>query len=150
MKPPPNARLLVERVRWFIKWHGDRFDALDKPHEPISDPVGWTRGGQVWISADSWRDTIFDDDEDSAVNAARTLRDLGLLRTQDSRNCQAVVCVRDRKSARAYVVKPEIREWRLTAPAYSAYDAAEGEVDRPPITTSAIGIALTSSRVSSI
>jgi hypothetical protein len=47
--------------------------------------------------------------EDVAVNAARTLRDLDLLRVQDSRNCQAVVCIRNRKPARAYVVKPEIR-----------------------------------------
>jgi hypothetical protein len=44
-----------------------------------------------------------------------------------------VVCIRDRKSARAYVVKPEIRDWRLTAPAYSAYDASELEPDRPPM-----------------
>jgi hypothetical protein len=119
-----DSHLFVERVRCFIKWHGDRFDALDKPHEPISDPVGWTRGGEVWISADSWRDLIFDGDEVAALNASRTLRDLGLLRTQDSRNCQAVVCVRDRKSARAYVVKPEIRE-RITARAYGAYGAAQ-------------------------
>jgi hypothetical protein len=125
--------LFVDRVRCFIKWHENRFDALDKQHEPISDPVGWTRGGEVWISADSWRDLIFDGDEVAALNASRTLRDLGLLRTQDGRNCQAVVCVRDRKSARAYVVKPEILESRLTAPAYSAYGAAELEPDRPSI-----------------
>jgi hypothetical protein len=128
-----DTHLFVDRVRCFIKWHASRFDALDAPHEHISDPVGWTRGGEVWISADSWRDLIFEGDEVAALNASRTLRDLGLLRTQDSRNCQAVVCVRDRKSARAYVVKPEILEWRLMAPAYSAYGAAELEPDRPPI-----------------
>jgi hypothetical protein len=125
MNPPPETRLFVERVRCFIKWRGDRFDALDEPHEQIADPVGWKRGAEHWIRPDTWRDTIFDGVEDAAQDAARTLRDLGLLRTQDSRNCQAVVCVRDRKSARAYVVKPEIREWRLTAPAYGAYDAAQ-------------------------
>jgi hypothetical protein len=133
MRPSTDTRLTVERVRCFIKWHEGRFDALDKPHEPIANPVGWTRDEEHWISPDTWRDTIFDDDEDEAVNAARMLRDLGLLRTQDSRNCQAVVCVRDRKSARAYVVKPEIREWRLTAPAYGAYGTTELEPDRPPI-----------------
>jgi hypothetical protein len=120
-----DTHLFVERVRCFIKWHEGHFDALDKPHEPIANPAGWTRGIEFWIKPDIWRDTIFDGDEDAAQEAARTLRDLGLLRTQDSRNCQAVVCVRDRKSARAYVVMPEIREWRLTAPAYSAYDTAQ-------------------------
>jgi hypothetical protein len=125
LKPHPDTSQFVERVRCFINWHEDRFDALDKPHKTISDPVGWTRGGEHWIRPDIWRDTIFDGDEDEGVNAARVLRDLGLLRTQDSRNCQAVVCVRDRKSARAYVVKPGIQEWRHTAPAYGAYDAAQ-------------------------
>jgi hypothetical protein len=117
-----DTHLFVERVRCFIKWRGDRFDALDEPHEPIADPVGWKRAGEFWIKPDTWRDTIFDGDEDAAQDAARTLRELGLLRVQDSRNCQAVVCVRDRKSARAYVVKPEIR---LTTPAYGAYDTAQ-------------------------
>jgi hypothetical protein len=126
-----DARTAVALVRAFIKWHAQRFDTLDKPHEPIADPVGWTRGNEFWISPDAWRDTIFDGDEDAAVNAARILRDLDLLRVQDTRNCQAVVCVRDRKSARAYVVKPEIREWKLATPAYSAYDATELEPDSP-------------------
>jgi hypothetical protein len=116
---------MARRVKLFIKWHDDRFDALDGPNEPITDPVGWKRGGEHWIRPDTWRDTIFDNDEDAAQDAARALRDLGLLRTQDSRNCQAVVCVRDRKSARAYVVKSEIHEWKLTTPAYGAYDAAQ-------------------------
>jgi hypothetical protein len=116
---------IVRTVRNFIRWHAERFNALDSSLEPMADPVGWKRGDEFWIKPDTWRNVIFDGDEVEAVEAARTLRDLGLLRTQDSRNCQAVVCVRDRKSARAYVVKPEIREWRLTAPAYGAYDAAQ-------------------------
>lgn len=82
MKPPPDARLLVERVKLFINWHEDRFDALDGPHEPITVPVVWKRGGEHWIRPDIWRDTIFDGDEDAAQDAARTLRDLSLLRTQ--------------------------------------------------------------------
>jgi hypothetical protein len=133
MKLSPAAERAIDRVKCFIKWHAGRFDALDEPHEPIADPVGWKRAGEFWIKPETWRDTIFDGDEDAAQDAARTLRDLGLLRVQDSRNCQAVVCVRDRKSARAYVVKPDIREWRLTAPAYGAYDAAQIGPDRPPI-----------------
>jgi hypothetical protein len=52
------------------------------------------------------RDTIFDGDEGAADDAARTLRELGLLRTQqDSGALQAVVMVRDHKiSVHAYVV----------------------------------------------
>jgi hypothetical protein len=123
MKPSSDAHLIVERMRCFLKWHGERFDILDAPHEPLANPVGWKRGDECWIRPDTWRDTIFDGDEDAAVDAARTLRDLDLLRVQDSRNCQAVVCVRNRKPARAYVVKPEIREW-LT-PAYGDYAAAQ-------------------------
>jgi hypothetical protein len=105
--------------------NGTSFDVLDAPHNLISDPVGWSRGGEHWIRPDTWRDTIFDGDEDAAQDAARLLRDLGLLRVQDGRNCQAVVCVRERKSARAYVLKPEIRDWRPQTPAYGAYDAAQ-------------------------
>src|SRR5215472_5015540 len=120
-----NPETAIDRVRSFIKWHEDRFDVLDAPHNLISDPVGWSRGGEHWIRPDTWRDTIFDGDEDAAQGAARLLRDLGLLRVQDGRNCQAVVCVRDRKSARAYVLKPEIRDWRPQTPAYGAYDAAQ-------------------------
>ena len=108
-----SPEIAIDRVRSFIKWHEDRFDVLDAPHNLISNPVGWSRGGEHWIRPDTWRDTIFDGDEDAAQDAARLLRDLGLLRVQDGRNCQAVVCVRDRKSARAYVLKPEIHEWRL-------------------------------------
>jgi hypothetical protein len=87
MRPSTDARLTVERVKLFIKYHEGRFDALDAPHEPITDSVGWKRGGEHWIRPDAWRETIFDGDEDAAQDAARTLRDLGLLRTQDSRNC---------------------------------------------------------------
>ena len=80
--------LFVERVRCFIKWRGDRFDALDKPHEPISDPVGWTRRDEVWIKQAVWRDTIFDGDDVAAFTPRATLRDLGLLRMQDRGNCR--------------------------------------------------------------
>jgi hypothetical protein len=125
MKLSSAAERAIDRVKCFIKWHASQFDALDALHDAINNAVGWKRGDEFWIRPDTWRDTIFDGDEDAAQDAARTLRDLGLLRVQDNRNCQAVVCVRDRKSARAYVVKPEIRKWRLTSQAYSAYDAAE-------------------------
>ena len=60
MKSSSDARLTVERVRLFIRWHEFRFDVLDKPHEPISDPVGWTRRDEGWIKQAVWRDTIFD------------------------------------------------------------------------------------------
>jgi acyl-CoA reductase-like NAD-dependent aldehyde dehydrogenase len=41
MKPSSDARLIVERVRCFLKWHGERFDVLDAPHEPLANPMGW-------------------------------------------------------------------------------------------------------------
>jgi hypothetical protein len=106
-----DTHLSVERVRCFIKWHVDRFDALDKPHEPISDPVGWTRRDEVWIKQAVWRDTIFDGDGDEAMSASCALRDLGLLRVQDRGNCAALVNIRG-KPCRAYVVLPAINEWR--------------------------------------
>jgi hypothetical protein len=121
MRLSPAATLAVDRVRCFLKWNAAEFDDLGKP-EPLADSVGWKRGDEYWIRPDIWRDTIFDGDEDAAVDAARTLRDLGLLRTQqDSGALQAVVMVRNRKSARAYVVRPAILEWKLTTPAYNAY-----------------------------
>jgi hypothetical protein len=79
MKPSIDPRLTVEQVRLFIKWHEGRFEALDEPHEPIARPVGWKRGAEYWVRPDIWRDSIFDGDEDAAIEAARVLRDLGLL-----------------------------------------------------------------------
>jgi hypothetical protein len=121
MRLSPAAILAVDRVRCFLKWNAAQFDDLGKP-EPLAGAFGWKRGDEYWIRPDIWRDTIFDGDEDAAVDAARTLRDLGLLRTQqDSCALQAVVMVRGRKSARAYVVRPAILEWKLTTPDYNAY-----------------------------
>jgi hypothetical protein len=111
MRQTPDTHLFVERVRCFIKWHAGRFDALDKPHEPISDPVGWTRRDEVWIKQAVWRDTIFDGDGDEAMSASCALRDLDLLRVQDRGNCAALVNIRG-KPCRAYVVLPAISEWR--------------------------------------
>src|SRR5262249_90881 len=56
-----------------------------------------------------------------AVDAARTLREIGLLRVQDTENCQAVVEVR-KKSVRAYAVKAKILDWQ-PANSYGAYGA---------------------------
>jgi hypothetical protein len=117
--------LFVERVKCFARWHEDQFDVLDEPREPVANHAGWKRGGEYWIRPDIWRDTIFEGNEIASVDAARTLRDLGLLRVQDTRNFQAVVGVRNHKTARAYVVKPEIREWKPTEPVYGIYGAPQ-------------------------
>jgi hypothetical protein len=127
-----EARLTVERVRCFIKWHESRFDALDKPHEPIEDPVGYTRGGEHWVSPDTWRDTIFDGDESEAKEASCTLRDLGLLRVREPRWCQIVVNVRG-TSCKVYAVLPAINDWRVTSRGYSDYPPAKVKVDALPI-----------------
>jgi hypothetical protein len=117
--------LFVERVKCFARWHEDQFDVLDEPREPVANHAGWKRGGEYWIRPDIWRDTIFEGNEIASVDAARTLRDLGLLRVQDTRNFQGVVGVRNHKTARAYVVKPEIREWKPTEPVYGIYGAPQ-------------------------
>ena len=124
MKLSPAAILAVDRVRYFLKWHADRFDDLSKP-EPLAGAVGWRRKEDFWVRPDIWRDTIFDGDEEAAVEAARTLRSLDLLGTQkNSPNVlQAVVEIRGKKSARAYVVRPGILEWEPTTPAYKTYAA---------------------------
>jgi hypothetical protein len=128
-----DSHLFVERVRCFIKWHENRFDALDKPHEPISNPVGWTRRAEVWIKQAVWRDTIFDGDGDEAMSASCALRDLGLLRVQDRGNCAALVNIRG-KPCRAYVVLPTISEWRPVTGAHNGNNGyAQLEPDRPPI-----------------
>jgi hypothetical protein len=116
----------IECVRGFIKWRAEKFDALDEAHEPILEAVGWRRGQgdkrEFWIRPDVWRD-IFDNEPDVAVDAARVLREAGLLRVQDTGNCQAVVEVRH-KSTRCYVVKAKILNWQPTS-SYGAYGDAK-------------------------
>jgi hypothetical protein len=79
-------------------------------------PLAGRRRHEVWVKPNVWRE-IFDNNPDVAVDAARTLREIGLLRVQDTENCQAVVIVRNKKSARAYVVKSKSSNgspWNLT------------------------------------
>ena len=121
MKLSPAAILAVVKVQCFLRWNANRFDDLTKP-EPLADPAGWRRPKEYWIRPAIWRDTIFDGDEVAAGNAARTLRDLGLLRTQPNNDkVQAVVVVRDKKSQRAYVVKEGILEWKAPPFSYPVY-----------------------------
>jgi hypothetical protein len=108
--PSPDARTAVALVRAFFKWHVQRFDALDKPHEPIADPVGWTRGGEFWVPPETWRDIIFEDDEDAALIAAQALRDTGLLRTQTGPSLQCNVKIRG-EVRRCYCVTEKILAW---------------------------------------
>ena len=88
-------------------------------HPAVDDALGWRRRHEFWVKPNVWRE-IFDNNPDVAVDAARTLREIGLLRVQDTDNCQAVVIVRNKKSARAYVVKSKILEWQPTEP-YGIY-----------------------------
>jgi hypothetical protein len=105
--------VVIDRVQCFLKWNGSRFDALDEPHEPVLESVGWRRGQgdkrEFWIRPDVWRD-IFDNEPDVAVDAARTLKEAGLLRVQDNANLQVVVLIRG-KSAKAYAVR-SILAWK--------------------------------------
>lgn len=71
-----------------------------------------------------WLDTVFDGDEAAAQDGARTLRDLDLLRTQDSRNLQVVANIRG-KPTRVYAIRGAIGEWKpVMAPNYGGYDHA--------------------------
>jgi hypothetical protein len=47
----------IDRVRSFIKWRAEKFDALDEVHEPMLESVGWRRGQgekrEFWIRPDT-------------------------------------------------------------------------------------------------
>ena len=121
-----NPEIAIDRVRSFIRWNGEKLEHLDAGHEAIADPVGWQRGQgdrrEFWIKPKVWRE-IFDNNPDVSVDAARTLREIGLLRVQDTENCQAVVEVR-KKSVRAYAVKAKILDWQPTN-SYGPYGPVE-------------------------
>lgn len=124
-----SADMVAQRVKDFLRWNVERFEALDQK-APIVPPDlwGWRRGsgdeGEWWVSPKVWLETLFDGDEAEAQHAARTLRDLDLLRTQDSRNLQVVANVRG-KPTRVYAVRSKIATWRpLTARDYGGYDKA--------------------------
>jgi hypothetical protein len=121
-----NPEIAIDRVRSIIRWNGEKLEHLDAGHEAIADPVGWQRGQgdrrEFWIKPKVWRE-IFDNNPDVSVDAARTLREIGLLRVQDTENCQAVVEVR-KKSVRAYAVKAKILDWQPTN-SYGAYEPLE-------------------------
>src|SRR5262249_39101931 len=118
---------------------------LDAGHEAIADPVGWQRGQgdrrEFWIRPDVWRD-IFDNNPDVSVDAARTLREIGLLRVQDTENCQAGVEVQ-KKSVRAYAVKAKILDWQPTT-SYGAYEPLETAPRRNSATLNSVSPAVTS------
>jgi hypothetical protein len=71
---------------------------------------GWRKGDEFWVRPATWQEqlcaTEFDPQE-----MARTLKDLDLLRTQDSRTFQCCVKVQG-KTERAYVVSRAILEWK--------------------------------------
>ena len=118
----PETRSHLEHVELFLRWNGSRFDDLESVHPAVDDAPGWRRRHEFWIKPNVWRE-IFDSNPDLTVDAARTLRETGLLRVQDTENCQAVVIVR-KKSVRAYVVKSTILEWQPTEP-YGIYGPAK-------------------------
>jgi hypothetical protein len=110
-----DARTAVALVRAFIRWHAQRFDALDKTHEPTTDPAGWTRSGEFWMPPETWRDAIFEGEEDAALIAAQALRDTGLLRTQTGPSLQCNVKIRG-EVRRCYCVSEKILAWAPPVP----------------------------------
>ena len=130
LRPSPDARTAVALVRAFIKWHAQRFDALDKPHEPIADPVGWTRGGEFWMPSETWRDMIFEDEEDAALIAAQALRDSGLLSTQTGPSLQCNVKIRG-EVRRCYCVTEKILAWAPPVPSRGSEGYNPAQVPLP-------------------
>jgi hypothetical protein len=125
---------IVRTVRNFIRWHAGRFDALDEEHEAIDNPAGYQRGvgdrREFWIKPAVWAEELCGDEMDPQ-DVARTLKELGLLRTQDDREFQIVAKVRG-KSTRVYAVRNAILTWRppVTAQRYGGYCAPQIE---PPL-----------------
>jgi hypothetical protein len=123
---------IVRTVRNFIRWHAGRFDALDEEHEAIDNPAGYQRGvgdrRKFWIKPAVWAEELCGDEMDPQ-DVARTLKELGLLRTQDDREFQIVAKVRG-KSTRVYAVRNAILTWRppVTARRYGGYCAPEPEL----------------------
>jgi hypothetical protein len=121
MSPPE----IVHTVRNFIRWHRERFDALDEVHEVLANPIGYRRGEgnnrEFWIEPTVWTEELCGDEIDPQ-DAARTLKELGLLRTQDDNSFQIVAKVRG-KSRRVYSVSNAILTWRpvVTGHGYNGY-----------------------------
>jgi hypothetical protein len=131
MRPSTDARLTVELLRAFLRWNESRFAHPNA--DPDSDSVGWRRGNEWWIKPPTWR-SIFEPHGLDPVEAARTLKDSGILRVQDGQNLQAVVKVRDTR-VRAYAIDgTALAERRpVTDKRYAGYEAVQLETDRPPI-----------------
>jgi hypothetical protein len=74
-----TPEIVVDRVQSYLRWNASRIDALDEDHEPIANPACYRRGEgnrrEYWITAATWRDVIFSDSADEALEAARILCD---------------------------------------------------------------------------
>jgi hypothetical protein len=122
-------RLTVELLRMFIRLSQDRF-VCPAGAAHVSDGLGWRRGEsealQWLIRPAAWRE-IFEPHNVDAVEAARTLYDLGLLHGQANDTLQCVVRVgRPPKSERAYVINGHaLAIWRPAQPQdYRSYRGA--------------------------
>ncbi len=114
-----HEQIIVERVKLFLRWQGERFDDLEGEREPLADSFGWHRNDEFWIKPATWLETIFEGDEAAARDGARLLRDIGLLRTQAGSSLQINAKVRG-AVLRAYAVDRAILEWRAVTSSGSA------------------------------
>jgi hypothetical protein len=110
-----------------VRWNARRFIRPNDPYERDSDFAGWKRGEgdglEWWIRPATWRG-IFTEHNLDPVEAARRLRDLEMLRVQDSENLQRVCMVAGKRSVRAYVIDgAALAEFRVvTGKNYGTYE----------------------------
>jgi hypothetical protein len=123
MNPSTDTRLTVELLRAFLRWNESRFAHPNA--DPDADCLGWRRGNEFWLKPSTWRD-IYELHDVDPVEAARTLKDSGILRVQDGQNLQAVVKVRNTR-VRAYAIDgTALAGWRpVTDKCYGGYGSTQ-------------------------
>jgi hypothetical protein len=129
MALPDN--ILIERVRCCVEFGIASFEDLDDGTKtPPANPIGWLKKGEAWVSAATWLNAIFEGNEEDATRAAQLMRDVGLLRTQNScslhdHTIQCVTTIKGRPR-RIYVV----RRADLKGYLHGKYNTAQLNLDR--------------------
>jgi uncharacterized protein (DUF927 family) len=105
---PAEVRQAIEQVRLFIESHGEsRFQSLDDPNaKPVSNRLGWRKGGEWWIPSQVWKAEICNGFDPKFV--AHVLAENGMLRRQGGNVLQCTVNIGGGNRVRAYVLTANI------------------------------------------